>query len=128
METDSRIRVLVVDDHAGVRDSLTSLLGHQPDMHVAAEATTGEEAIVAYRRYRPDVLLMDTRMPGMDGLAATKVITGEFPEASILVFCLSEFSYPQALAAGAKACFVKGNRMKDLLAIVRQLYQNRTSD
>ena len=90
MERQHLIQVLIVDDNALVREGLAAIVGRQSDMAVAAEAGNGAEAIALFRRHQPDVTLMDLRMPGMDGVAATQAICAEFPQARILVvttFC-----------------------------------------
>ena len=79
------IRILCVDDHALVRDGIASLLGSQEDMRVVAEAGTGLEALGEFRKHRPDITLMDLRMPEMNGIEATRAIREEFPNARIVM-------------------------------------------
>src|SRR5580658_1195443 len=80
-----KIRVMVVDDHFVVRMGLTGSINVEPDMTADIEASTGEQAIAVYRQHRPDVVLMDLKLPGMSGVDATKAICEEFPGASIIM-------------------------------------------
>ena len=73
------IRVLCVDDHPLIRKGMAFILANEPDMQLVAEAADGEEAVRLFRELRPDVTLMDLRMPELDGVAATKAIRAEFP-------------------------------------------------
>ena len=75
------ICVLCVDDHPLVRKGIASILANEPDIRLVAEAGSGHEAVEQFRLHRPDVTLMDLRMPGMDGIEATRVIRDEFPDA-----------------------------------------------
>ena len=84
LETKRTIRVLCVDDHPLVRKGIASIISNEPDMQWIGEAGNGREAVELFRRYRPDVTLMDLRMPGVDGIAATKMIREEFPDAKII--------------------------------------------
>jgi DNA-binding NarL/FixJ family response regulator len=79
------LRILLVDDHYMVRVGLASILALEGDMVVCAEASTGEQAVALFRRERPDVTLMDLRLPGMSGAEATAAIRAEFPEARVVV-------------------------------------------
>ena len=74
---DTQLRIMLVDDHYLVRVGLTSVIALEPDMTVCAEAATGEQAIAGFRAHRPDVTLMDVRLPGMGGLEATQLIRSE---------------------------------------------------
>jgi YesN/AraC family two-component response regulator len=79
------IRVLAVDDHALLREGIAALIGSEEDMELVAEASNGREALDLFRRYQPDVTLMDLQMPEMSGIDAISAIRGEFPEARIIV-------------------------------------------
>ncbi len=115
------IRVLLADDHAVLRAGLRFLLSAQPDIEVCGEASTGEEAVALVRDLRPDVVVMDLRMAGLDGIAATAAIR-QLPEPP-RVLVLSMYDDPafmdQALAAGASGYALKRDADTDLLAAIR---------
>jgi DNA-binding NarL/FixJ family response regulator len=114
------IRVMVVDDQALVRAGLIGIVNSAPDMHVVGEAGAGDEAVRAAAATRPDVILMDVRMPGTDGVAATATITSSSPARVIMLttFDLDEYVYG-ALRAGATGFLVKDTPPLDLLAAIR---------
>jgi DNA-binding NarL/FixJ family response regulator len=116
------IRVLVVDDQALVRDGLAMVLDHEDDIQVVGEAGTGVEAVEAAHAHRPDVILMDIRMPEMDGLEATRRIVAEadWPAKVIILttFDPDEYVY-EALKAGASAFVLKDTPRADLVSAVR---------
>jgi len=117
------IRVLVADDQGMVRSGIRSLLESEPDVDVVAEAVDGAHAIAAARRERPDVILMDIRMPNLDGIAATTAITGELPGCRVLLlttFDLDEYVF-RGLRAGAAGFLLKESSAEDLVAAVRTL-------
>ena len=115
------IRVLVVDDQSMVRAGFRLLLADEPDIDVVAEAATGREAVTAAARFRPDVILMDIRMPELDGLEATRRILATDTEARVLIlttFDLDEYVFG-ALRAGASGFVLKDDPPEQLLAAVR---------
>jgi len=115
------IRVLVVDDQALVRGGFRLILDSQPDLEVVGEAADGREALAMARELRPDVVLMDVRMPGMDGLEATRRLLsgGEAPRVLMLTtFDLDEYVY-DALRAGASGFLLKDVRPELLAEAVR---------
>ncbi|MFV0525001.1 MAG: response regulator [Acidimicrobiales bacterium] len=117
------IRVVVVDDQALVRGGLASLLSLEPDIEVVAEADDGSTGVAMIRRHRPDVAVMDIRMPGMDGLEATRQITadGDLPAVRVLIlstFELDEYVFA-ALEAGASGFVVKHADPAELVNAVR---------
>ncbi|MBE6478660.1 MAG: response regulator transcription factor [Propionibacteriaceae bacterium] len=119
------IRVLVVDDQALVRRSLASLIGDEPDIEVVAEASDGEQAVALARSSRPDVVLMDLRMPGVDGLEATRRILAEpaleRPRVCVLtMFELDEYVFG-ALRAGASGFLLKDAEPEVVADAVRRL-------
>jgi two-component system NarL family response regulator len=122
MDENSLIRILVADDHAIVRDGLCDLLNWRSQMEVVAQASNGLEAVELFRRFQPDITLMDMRMPHMDGLTAIKTILAEFPEARIIV--LTSFDGPQnaSLLAGAKAFVLKEASRQELLDTIRNVH------
>jgi len=117
------IRVLVADDQALVRGSFCLLVDTAPDLEVVGEAATGREAVEIAAREKPDVLLMDIRMPGMDGIEATRQITGSEPTAGVRVLILTTFDLDEyvyaALRAGASGFLLKDTPPADLLAAIR---------
>jgi DNA-binding NarL/FixJ family response regulator len=116
------LQVVIADDQALVRAGFRMILGAQPDIAVVAEASTGAEAIAAWRRYCPDVLLMDIRMPEMDGVEATRrILAGDSGGTRIVIlttFDLDEYVYA-ALEAGASGFLLKDVTPEQLIAAVR---------
>lgn len=115
------INVLVVDDQAMVRSGLRLILESEPDLTVVAEAENGEEAVRISKREQPDVVLMDVRMPVMDGLEATRRITAANPEIKVIVlttFDLDDYVYG-ALRAGAGGFLLKDAQGDELVEAVR---------
>lgn len=117
------IRVVVADDQALVRSGFIMLLSGEPDIDVVGEATNGAEAVALAARARPDVILMDVRMPVMDGLEATRRITAEAMSATTRVVILTTFDVDEyvheALRAGARGFLLKDAIPTDLLNAVR---------
>ena len=105
------IRILAVDDHALLRKGLVAVINAEPDMKLVAEAANGEDAIEKFRTHRPDVVLMDLQMPGLNGIEATTRILSEFSEARIIVLTTyrGDAQVLRALRAGARAYLLKGH-------------------
>jgi DNA-binding NarL/FixJ family response regulator len=117
------IRVLVVDDDALVRAGLTLILGAGPDIDVVGEAADGAAAVDAARRLKPDVVLMDIRMPGVDGLAATERLRAAGPAPAVVVlttFDTDEYVL-RALRLGANGFLLKDTPPAEILAAVRRV-------
>lgn len=115
------VTLLVADDHPVVREGLVAILNRQSDMKVIAEAEDGAAAVELYRRHRPEVAMLDLRMPRLSGVGATEAIRAEFPDARIMVlttFDGDEDIY-RALKAGARAYLLKDTSREELLATVR---------
>ncbi|MFE3459710.1 response regulator [Nocardiopsis aegyptia] len=121
------IRVLLADDQALVRAGFRALLDSAPDIEVVAEAADGEEAVRLARAERPDVVLMDIRMPGVDGLAATERILADRDLDAIRIVILTTFDLDEyifdALRAGASGFLVKDTEPRDLLQAVRVVHE-----
>ncbi|GAB7187066.1 response regulator transcription factor [Kitasatospora sp. Ki12] len=117
------IRVLVADDQALVRGSFRILVDTAPDLTAVGEAESGEEAVDLARREKPDVVLMDIRMPGLDGIEATRRITADPTTSGVRVLVLTTFDIDEyvfaALHAGASGFLLKDTRPADLLAAIR---------
>ncbi len=116
-----RVRVLLADDQALVRAGFAMILEAQPDIDVVGEAANGREAVALAEQLRPDVILMDIRMPELDGIAATAAITAALPDVRVLVlttFDLDDYVY-DALHAGASGFLLKDVGREELVAAVR---------
>jgi DNA-binding NarL/FixJ family response regulator len=122
------IRLLVCDDHPVVRAGLRGVLRSQPDFEVVAEASDGTQAVELARRLRPDVVLMDLRMPGMDGVAATGRIKDEHPEVQVLVLTTYETDADilHAVEKGAIGFLLKDTSEENLFDAIRQAAQGRS--
>jgi two-component system NarL family response regulator len=121
------IRLLIADDHLVVRVGLRSMLDTQPGMVVVAEAANGREAIELFREHKPDVALMDLRMPIMGGVEATIAIREEFPEARVIVLTTydGDENIYRALRAGAMAYLLKDIPRGEFLDDVRAVYSGQ---
>ena len=119
------IRILAADDHPLIRAGVAAIIGTEPDLVLVGEAGTGEEAIERYRELLPDVVLMDLRMPVMDGLAATRAILAEFPQARIVVLTTydGDESIHRALEAGARGYLLKDMLRTELLNVIRTVHR-----
>ena len=115
------IRVLIADDQALMRGGFRMILDAQDDIEVVGEAIDGRDAVEQYRRTAPDVVVMDVRMPAMDGIEATRRLTAADPPARVLIlttFDLDEYVY-EALRAGASGFLLKDRPPEELVAAVR---------
>jgi two-component system NarL family response regulator len=117
------IRILIVDDHAVVRMGLTAVLGLEEDLAVVAEAEDGAQAIERYRSERPDVVLMDIRMPGLGGVEALRALLVEWPAARVLMLTTSELDedLQQVMLAGACGYLLKSVTEDELVGAIRQV-------
>ena len=116
-----RIRVLVADDHPVVRTGLAAVIAQESDLLLVAQAENGERAVALFREHLPDVVLMDLRMPLMDGVEAIRRITKEFPEARILALTTYEgdADIRRALEAGARGYLLKDMLLSDVITAIR---------
>ena len=122
------IRILIADDHPVVREGLTALINRRPDMTVVAAAGTGRETVELYARFRPNIALVDLRMPDMDGVDAIVAIAEHFPDARIVVlttFDGDEDIY-RGLRAGAKAYLLKDAPREELIDCIRAVHAGKT--
>jgi DNA-binding NarL/FixJ family response regulator len=117
----TKTRLLLVDDHAIVRLGLMTLLNDQPDMEVVAEASTAVEAVQAVEKFKPDVVLMDIRLPGEGGIEATRQVTARFPASKVVM--LTSFAdddlVVRAISAGAVGYVLKQVGNEELLRAIR---------
>ena len=119
------IRILSVEDHPVFREGLNTIIGSQSDMQLVAQAGNATEAINEFRRHRPDITLMDLRLPGTDGVDTLIAIRGEFPAARIIMLTTSDgdAEIQRALRAGAAAYVLKSMPKDELLAVVRSVHE-----
>src|ERR1041385_869801 len=122
------IRILIADDHTVVRDGLVAIIKQEQDMDVVAESGDGREAVELWKQHRPDVALMDLRMPGLDGVNAIYAIRAADPKARIVVlttFDGDEDIY-RGMRAGAKSYLLKDVRREELFQCIREVHAGRT--
>ena len=127
MNDQAKIRVFSVDDHPLLREGIAAIINNQPDMVMVAQASNGREGIQQYREHRPDVTLMDLRLPDISGIDAMIAIRGEFPDARIVMLTTFEgdVEIQRALAAGARGYVLKNMPPKELADVVRQVHAGR---
>jgi DNA-binding NarL/FixJ family response regulator len=115
------VRVMIADDHPLFRDGLRAMLESEPDIELVGEAATGQEAITLSRQLLPDVVLMDIKMPDLDGIEATRRVIAESPNTRVLVVTMFEDddSVLAAMRAGARGYVVKGMRSADAIRAIR---------
>ncbi len=120
----SKIRVLVVDDHPPMRMGLVALIKGQPGMDVVAEASDGEEAIEVYEDVKPDIVLMDLRMPGMGGVEAILAIRKKHSEARVIVLSTydADEDIYRAMQSGAKSYLLKDMSTEEIAATIRSVH------
>jgi DNA-binding NarL/FixJ family response regulator len=118
------ITILCVDDHPLIREGIAAVIANQPDVVLAGEASSGHEALEQYRVVRPDVVLMDLRMPDLSGIDAITAIRREFPAARIVVLTAykGDVLIVQALNAGAAGYLLKSALRKELLETIRSVH------
>jgi DNA-binding NarL/FixJ family response regulator len=127
MTAQLRIRVLCVDDHPLLREGLAAVINNQPDMLVVAEASNVQEALEQFRKQRPDVTLMDLRLPDKSGIDAILMIREEFPEARIVMLTTFEgdVEVQRSLEAGARGYVLKSMPPKELVEVIRQVHAGK---
>lgn len=120
----SVIHILLVDDHQVVREGLKHMLGPLEDIQIVGEAASGEEALVQAHRLQPDIVLMDIKMPGMDGIAATRQLRQNIPDICILMLTLYADEYvTQSIEAGASGYVLKDVSREQLVQAIRDAHQ-----
>jgi DNA-binding NarL/FixJ family response regulator len=123
-----KIRILTVDDHPLILEGIATVLQRQPDMEVVGEATDGYQAIEAFAKYRPDVMLIDLQMPGMNGIDTIIAILEKFPNARCVVLTTyaGDVQATRALKAGAKGYLLKSMLRKDLVDTIRIVHSGKS--
>lgn len=127
MNAPAKIRVLCVDDHPLFLEGIAKVVAHQEDMQLVGAVCTAAEALREYRETRPDVTLMDLRLPDVDGITGMAAIRREFADARVLILTTFEgdVEIQRALAAGARGYLLKTSAPKDLLAAIRAVHSGR---
>jgi len=126
--TSAKIRILIGDDHVVVREGLSAMISRQEDMTVVGEACDGAEVVAEWCEHRPDVTLLDLRMPRLDGVGAIQAIRKKDSSAKIIVLTTfdTDNDISMAIKAGAKAYLLKDTMRDDLLNCIRRVYSGET--
>jgi len=127
MNAATQIRILTVDDHPLLHEGLAMVIHNQSDMLLVGDAPNGREAIQSFRRHKPDVTLMDLRLPDMSGIDAMKVIRSEFPDARVIILTTFEgdAEIQRALESGARAYILKSTPPRELVDVIRQVHAGK---
>ena len=123
----AQIRVLSVDDHPLLREGIAAIVNNEPDMLLVADAASGSEALLKFREHRPDVTLMDLRLPDVSGIDTMIAIRAEFADARIIMLTTFEgdVEIQRALEAGARGYMLKSMPPRDLVEVIRQVHAGK---
>jgi len=127
-EGDRKIRVILADDHPVVRDGLAAIVNQQPDMQVVAEAGDGEQAMALFEQHRPDVMVLDLRMPKYDGVAVVQRVLESHPKACLLIVTTYDGDEDifRSLSQGAKGYLLKDAPRQEILSAIRAVSEGRS--
>lgn len=127
MSEEKRIRVFSVDDHPLLREGIAAIVDNQPDMVMVAQAASSQDAIQQFRKHRPDVTLMDLRLPDGSGIETMIAIRAEFPDARVIMLTTFEgdVEIKNALESGARGYMLKSMPPKELVEVIRQVHAGK---
>ncbi len=127
MTATDKIRVFCIDDHPLMREGIAAIIRNEPDMQLVAEASNGREAVLGFQKHRPDVTLMDLRLPDINGIDAMIAVRSEFPDARVIMLTTFEgdAEIQRALEAGAQGYMLKSMPRKQLVEMIRRVHSGK---